>query len=293
MADERAAGTIYDIGYQHYDGPRRGRGYAFRTLFAFSFRTAFGQGRGQRAHLVPFLVSLLVVLPAIIPIGIASVSGQTAAINYAQHLEFSAFFLALFTAGQSGELIVADRETGTLSLYLSRSLHSTDYALAKLVALAAAILALTLVPQLMMFTGKVFLSETPWTAFQGEWKKLIPMVGGTLLASFYLAAVGLALAATSRRRNYASAMVIAYFVVLPALSGIATEIARGDAKRYMVLLNPFLLMTGFANWLYDVQARRGMLRRADLPGELYLYVIAGTCALAIAGLLWRYWKAEE
>ncbi len=294
MADTRAAGTIYDIGYQHYAGVRRGRAYAFRTLVEFSFRAAFGSGRGQRAQAVPFLVCILVIAPAVVQVGVASMMGSGDVINYAQHLEFCAFFLALFSAAQAPELIVADRQSGSISLYLSRSLRPTDYALAKLVALVGALFVLTAGPQLFMFLGKVLASETPWRAFVNEWRKLGPILGGTLLAACYMASVGLALAALTARRAYASALVIAFFVLLPALSGIAGEIARGDARRYTVLANPFLLMTGFANWLFDIQARRGSLVvRAGLPPQLYLYVVAATCVVAIAVLLVRFRKAEE
>ena len=38
---DAAAGTIYDIGYRNYEGARLGRGYAFRTLYVHSLRTAF------------------------------------------------------------------------------------------------------------------------------------------------------------------------------------------------------------------------------------------------------------
>lgn len=293
MADPRPAGTIYDLGHQHYTGRRRGRSYAFGTLFAHSFRTAFGQGRGQRAQQVPALVSLLVVIPAVIQVGIAGATGRPEMINYAQQLALTSFFLALFTAAQAPELIVADRENGTLSLYLSRSLHSTDYAIAKLFALAAALLALTLGPQLVMFGGKVLLSATPWDAFKGEWTKLMPMAGGTLLAAFYMAAVGLSLASLAVKRNSASAFVISFFVVLPAVSGVAFQIARGDTQRFMALINPFTLMSGFATWLFDAQLNGRMVRVANLSGSAYAAVVAATCVVAIAGLLARYWTPRE
>jgi ABC-2 type transport system permease protein len=293
VADPRAAGTIYDLGYEHYAGPRRGRWYAFRTLVAFSFRAAFGTGRGQRAQVIPFIVCILVIVPAAMQVAFAAAMGRGELINYAQHLEFCSFFLALFAASQAPELIVGDRESGTLSLYLSRSLHPTDYALAKLVALALALLALTLGPQLVMFSGKVLTSETPWQAFLDEYKKLAPIVGGTLLASCYMAAIGLSLAVTAARRAYASAIIIAFFVLMPAVATVAGEIAQGDTKRYMVLFNPFLLMTGFANWLFDVQSNSYTLQHANLPGRYYLYVMAATCVIGVAALLYRFRKAEE
>src|ERR1017187_9578214 len=72
----RAAGTIYDLGYQHYEGQRYGRWHVIRTLTAFSFSAAFGSGRGSKARIIPLIVMVLVFLPAIVQIGMASAFGQ-------------------------------------------------------------------------------------------------------------------------------------------------------------------------------------------------------------------------
>lgn len=301
MSEGRAAGAIYDIGYQHYDGPRLGRANAIRTLIGYSLRGAFGSGRGQRARIVPLIVISLVYAPVFIQVAVAGAASQPGLINYAQQLQFAALFIALFAASQAPELIVADRQYGVLSLYLARSLRSTDYALAKLTAFVGAMLVLTLGPELALFVAKLALSDSPWQAFRTEGKSLGPIIGGTTLAACYIASVGLVLASFSRRKAYASASVIAYFVIMPAMAGIATLLTRGDARRYTILGNPFQVMTGFANWLFDVQLRRtlgGVPRRQlqiiePLPGPVYLYVILGTCAVCVVTLLVRYRKAEE
>src|SRR3954471_20634092 len=114
MSDARAAGTIYDLGYQPYAGPRYGRWYAFRTLVLYSLRAAFGLGRGERARMGPMIVTAIVYLPALIRIAIASASNMPQLISYSGHLEFTAFLLALFAASQAPELSVADRQQGVL-----------------------------------------------------------------------------------------------------------------------------------------------------------------------------------
>jgi ABC-2 type transport system permease protein len=295
LQPQRAAGQIYDLGYQHYNGTRQGRGYAFRTLFGYSFLTAFGVGRGDKARQLPIVVGVLVFMPAMIMVAVGSITGRPDIINYSQHLQIASFFLALFAAGQSAELIVGDRETGTLALYLSRSLHSKDYAVAKLLALGAAFFILTFGPQFTMFGGKILLAASPWVAFKAEYGKLWPMAAGTLLISFYLGAIGMALASFAQKKNIGTALVMGFFLILPAIHALAFEIARGsDKQKYMILINPFTLMSGFGNWLYDVQARRGTLvGQADLPGQYYLWVMLGTCVLAIGALIYRYRKSEE
>ncbi len=66
--------------------------------------------------------------------------------------------------------------------------------------------------------------------------------------------IGLALASFAARRAYAAASVIAFFVFMPAVANIARVIITNpDKQRYAVLANPFVLITGFCNWLFDVQ----------------------------------------
>jgi ABC-2 type transport system permease protein len=293
MAEARAAGTIYDLGYQRYRGARLGRANAFRSLLIFSFRTAFGLGRGGRSKVIPVIVLLIVFLPAVIQVGMASATGMSALINYAGHLQLTAFLLALFTAAQAPELVVTDRQHGVLSLYLARPMSGTDYALAKLCALVGAMLVLTLGPQLLLFSGKVFMSATPWPAFKDEYRKLAPIVGGMFVTSCFMAAIGLSLASLASRRAYATAAVIAFFLLMPAASSLIRTAASGDVKRYSVLANPMMLITGFANWLFDVEAkRRTTIGRADLPGATYLYAILVVCALGMSILWLRYRKSE-
>jgi ABC-2 type transport system permease protein len=293
MAEPRAAGTIYDLGYQQYKGRRLGRFNAIWTLFLFSVRAAFGIGRGPKARQMPVIVGAIVFVPAIVQVGIASATGQAGFINYANHLRFTAFLLTLFAAGQAPELIVTDKQQGVLSLYLSRPLTGPDYIFAKLAAMVAAMLVLTLGPQLLLFVGKVFMAISPWTALKGEWRKLGPIVGGTFVTSCFVASIGLALSSMTRRRAYASASVIAFFLLMPAAADLIRSLSTGNVKRYMVLANPIYLITGFADWLFDIEAkRRTAIGRADLPGQAYLYVILAVCAACIT-LLWTRYRRSE
>ena len=286
--------AIYDLGYQRYQGVKYGRAGAIRTLIAFSFRAAFGIGRGEQARRIPILVALFVALPALGQIAVASATGQVAFINYANLLLLNGFAIALFVAAQAPELIVTDKNNGALTLYLSRPIKATDYAWAKLVALWAATVMLTLVPQLVLFTARVFLPESPWAAFKDEWTKLFPILGGSLLASLFFAAVALALSSFAVKRAFGSASVIAFFLLSPALSSIAQMVSTGDIKRWSVMLNPVTVVSGYSKWLFDLEAsRRSTVARADLPGQAYMWVILAVSAIAISLLLSRYRKNEE
>ena len=56
-------GSIYDLGYRRYEGPRLGRAHAVRSLFAHSLRSSYGIGRGGRAKIAP--IALLVLVAAL------------------------------------------------------------------------------------------------------------------------------------------------------------------------------------------------------------------------------------
>jgi ABC-2 type transport system permease protein len=293
MAEARAAGTIYDLGYQSYSGPRHGRLYAIRTLIRYSFETAFGVGRADKAKTMPTLIVALVYLPALVQVGIASLAGPQALIRYSDFLEYSMLLIALFAAAQAPELIVSDKQQGVLSLYLSRPFKATDYAVAKLIALVLAMLVITLGPQLVLFTGRIFVSASPLAALKTEWTKLFPILGGTVMASIFVASIGMLLSSFATRRGYATASVIAFFLLAPALVEMFRSVTTGSIRRYTVLVHPVYLVTGFSNWLFDIEAlRRSAVGRADFPGQYYLFVMLGVSVACSTALLRRYRRLD-
>ena len=285
--------AIYDLGYQHYTGVRHGRAHSVRTLWWFSVRAAFGMGRGEQARRMPLLVSVIAFLPALVQVGIASATGMLNMISYGNYLEFSALAIALFVASQAPELIVNDKQNGTLSLYLSRPISAGDYALAKLAALTTATTVLTLGPMMVLFVAKIFLPASPWAAFKDEWTKLLPILGGTLLVSLFFGSVALALSSFAIKRAFATASVIAFFLLTPAVYGVVQSITTGAVRRWSVMLNPVLVVSGYSKWLFEIEAsRRSAVGRADLPGQAYLWAVLIVCAASTFVLLSRYRKNE-
>lgn len=285
---------IYDLGYQRYTGARHGRAHAVRELFLFSLRAAFGVGRGEQARRLPVIVAALAFAPALVQVGVASSTGMINFISYGNYLEFAVVILALFVAGQAPELLVTDKQTGALTLYLARPLQATDYAWAKVAALTAAMTMMALVPQLILYSAKVFLAQEPWTAFRQYWAEIVPIVVGALLIALFLASVALALSSFAVKRAYASAAVIGFFLLTPAISELVRLVVTGDFRRWAILLNPVLLTSGFSKWLFEIEAsRRSAVGRADLPGQAYLWVLLAVSAAATLLLLSRYRKTAQ
>ena len=63
-------GTIYDLGYRHYDGPRLGRRGAIGAIVGAGLRAVFGLGRSGRSKILPWGALVLGLLPAGIAVAI-------------------------------------------------------------------------------------------------------------------------------------------------------------------------------------------------------------------------------
>ena len=134
-------GSIYDIGYRKYDGPRLGRAHAIRSLFTHSLRSSYGIGRGARAKIAPITLGFLACIPAIAIIaaqallrqfpGGEQLQGQLP-IRYDTYASTIGIFVVLFCAAQAPDLFGRDQRHSLLALYFSRALRREDYALGRI-----------------------------------------------------------------------------------------------------------------------------------------------------------------
>ena len=192
-------GSIYDLGYRGYTGPRLGRGFAIRSLFTHSLRTTYGLGRTTRAKLAPWFLLVFAVLPSISIIAalvlVARFGGQVSEIVGANSpIRYDTMFsvltgaaiISLFCAAQAPELFGRDQRHGILSLYFARALRRTDYTLARILGFVAALLILYLLPQLVLFLGRVLLATDVVAAFRDDLPSLPPVIAeGVLVALLY------------------------------------------------------------------------------------------------------------
>jgi len=169
-----AAGNIYDLGYQGYDGPRQGRLAVTRGLLIATLRAAYGIGRGGRAKVVPFGLGALALLPAVLAVGIRALATQAGAgdaldeaspIRHDTYQGLTSTLIMLFCAAQAPELFGKDQRYGVLPLYFSRVLTRVDYALARLGGLFLAVFLVSVVPQVVLSIGAILAAADPLTGF--------------------------------------------------------------------------------------------------------------------------------
>ena len=67
---------VFDLGYQRYTGPREGRNRARWALFWNGVRTLLGIGRGGKSKILPVLLFISVMTPAVVFVIILSFIGD-------------------------------------------------------------------------------------------------------------------------------------------------------------------------------------------------------------------------
>ena len=286
---ESATGAIYDLGYQGYDGPRLGRQAAVATLFWASLRAAFGLGRSGRSKIVPWGLTAIMVVPAAVAGAIQAIApGGLSPFSYDNYLWDLSPILALFVAAQAPELVSSDQRNHVLSLYFSHALARSDYALAKLGALAAALFILALAPLLVILFASIFAASDVVAAFGDQLQNLPQIIGSPAIHAVPLAALRLAIAAFTPRRAYATGAIIAVYLVTGAAGSILSEAGRGRLSQVAPLLNPWVLLDGTRDWLVGNTIPDSPVPRADLDLWVFGVLTAAFTLIAIGAILMRY-----
>jgi ABC-2 type transport system permease protein len=278
-------GTIYDIGYQHYDGARLGRPYAIWSLFVHGLGTVFAIGRGLRAGLIPLVLGAAAILPAAFQaLATAYTDGMVELFTYSNYFINVSIVFAFFCASRAPELMSADQRTHTLVLYFARALHRGDYVLAKVLALVTGVLFLTVTPLLILFAGHVFSTTDLWAAFLDEAHALAPILGSSLVMALMMGTVSAAIASLTPRRSLAAAAVLGYFMISRVLAEILTDSINATWVSWMDLVDPFIALGGFADWIFGTGQALSQYLGPDVPGWRFgmaclLYTLAGVSLL--------------
>jgi ABC-2 type transport system permease protein len=274
------SGNIYDLGYQGYDGPRLGRAAVAVGFLLQTLRAAYGIGRGGRAKIAPFLLLILALLPALLAVGISALAAQTGAgralsanspIRHDTYQSLTSTLIMLFCAAQAPELFGRDQRYGVLPLFFSRVLTRIDYALARTGGLFLAVLLVSLVPQVVLTLGSVLAAADPVTGFGDDLPDIPRYLAVSIVGSGLLAAVSAAIAAWTPRRAYATAAIIAVFIIPPIIVALIANLAVGDLAQALVLLSPGDVVEGLNAAVFGTIAEGSpAVVAANLPGWTYV-----------------------
>ena len=311
-----AQGEVFDLGYQHYDGPREGRSRARRAIFENGVRTVLGLGRGPRAKILPTALFIAAMIPALVLVIIASLAEPLASFlpGPADYYQVVFMILLLFSAIMAPELLCADRRDNVIHLYLVRPLTPTDYVVGRYLAFFAIVLAIVYSGQLVLQVGLVLSADNPLTYLRDSWSTILRILAAGVVIAAFIAVIPLAVAAFTTRRAYAAAFVIGLFLTSTAAAAALTapdfvceEIEvdgrivhtecrpsgegalTGEAAKWFTLIALGEIPLRVNDLTFDRENDSEIARAAaDLPDALlvgwYLLFTAGPGAL----LWWRY-----
>ena len=288
---DEPAGSIYDLGYRRYDGPRLGRRHAMLSLYLFSLRGAFGLGRRTSSKIIPIAIAIIAATPAVIQLGVGAIvsSEHLHVIRPENYFNFIQIAVALFCAAVAPEVMGRDQRTRTLPLYFSRALLRSDYVLGKLAALWTALLFLTFVPQALLFLGNGMASSNSTGYWRDNWMDFPRIVASGALVAALFASLSLLVAAQTARRAYATVSVIALFVISSVISEVISGTAGGVWGQAAVLLTPFEVVRATILWVFQSNAESGSaLGQADLPGYVFFAMLCAATAIAAWLVVRRY-----
>ncbi len=285
--------VIHDIGFRHYDGPRLGRGWAFRSLMIETLRGAYGLGRPPKVKAMPWILTGIMALVALILVAITIVTKAPEPLLPYTQLAISEWLLvALFVAGRAPYAISRDMRDGVMPLYLSRPIVRSDYALAKFLGLTSAVFLFIAGPLVLMLAGSLLAKMPPWHEI---WTWLGALLMAALL-SIVLTAISMAFAAYTRRRGFGVAAIMASLVLAFGFTSILINVmsiqghAAGGA--YFAILNPFLLIDGLgASWLGVTSFLQDVRPEGLGGGTIFTLALVAIVAAAL-GILMRRLRKE-
>ncbi|HEX7196604.1 MAG TPA: ABC transporter permease [Candidatus Limnocylindria bacterium] len=287
-ASPETVGTIYDIGYRHYDGPRLGRRGAMSAIVGAGLRALFGLGRSGRSKILPWGTLILASVPAGVAVAIRVLVGDLVDLySYENYLWGIGALLPIFVAAQTPELVVNDMRHRVLPLYFSRPLGRLDYVAAKLAALSVALLGLTLLPVLLLFVGRVLAAEDLVAALGEAIGALPAIVGSGVLHAVVLASLGLAICSLAGRRAYAAGAVLAVFLIGGVMSG-TFESQGSDLASFAPFLNPLAILDGTRQWLFGGSVAESPVAGADVPLATFGLATFVLLGISLAILAIRY-----
>jgi ABC-2 type transport system permease protein len=297
VASAPPTGSIYDLGYRHYEGKRNGRLYAMWSLFVEGFRGVWGFGRPMTAKAAPFILAGIYALPAVIQLAFSSViSQQIQAGKSVDLFTYGTYFAALyvfvnfFCVAQAPELVCRDQRYQVLPLYFTRAMGRIEYALARLSSLAAALFIVLLLPTVALFVGDVLMQPDAFKAAGDELPKALPSIPAAALIALGLGSLSLAISSFSPRRAYSAIGIVAYILLMEAIPAAIYSIGQTSGTTWtdkLFLLSPVTSLIGATYWFFgqpvDPQEFQGSLTSGD-----YLAAAIVAVGVAAAVLMFRY-----
>jgi ABC-2 type transport system permease protein len=284
MSDAR----IFDRGYRHYDGSRRGVRGAMLSLGRHSIQRALGLRRPFGAKVFPILAVAIAFIPAIVFVGIAAFVPDNSVRDdflptYGEYYGFVTSAILIFSAFVAPEVLCPDRRNGMLGLYLASPLTRDTYLVAKAASVLAALTLATTGPPLLMLVANTLQGNGP-DGPDDFVVLLVRVVAAGLAVSVAHTAVSLAVSSLTDRKAFASAGVIVLLIASSIVAAVLVE--NADAPVWVWGINLIAMPFQLVQRIYgehDPTDEIAQMTTAAVVLANVLWVAASTAVVR-----WRY-----
>lgn len=293
-------GTVFDIGYQRYEGAREGRQRATTAVFTDGVRIALGLGRGPRAKVLPwFFIAVLAIVALVMAMVIGAAErlggpGSAAQLDLPDHNDYYAIvsmIVFVFAAVVAPELLTRDKRDGTLNLYLVRPLTSTDYLLARWTAFLAVLTVAVWLPQFVLLAGLAGGDPDPVKYLATHWLDIPRFLVAGFWMAVYVTTVAMLAASVTTRRAYAAVFLVGLFAITaPFTLGVSQEI-EGNGGTWVSMFS----LTNIPLHVSDIMFGEASEMTEDAPAKrlgdamLIAWYALWTTVMFVS-LWWRYRK---
>ena len=225
---------VHDQGYRRYAG-RRAHAGAWRVIAATAIRAELRRRRVVALLLVSWLPFLVFAVRLYVGANFTQAAFLSATpATFRDFLGWQMIFVFFVTILVGAGLIADDRRANALQIYLSKPLTRLDYVVGKLLALAAFLTFVTVLPGiLLLFLQMMFAGSTQ---FVREHLFLVPAILVSGAAQVLVASVVvLALSALSTSRRF---VAILYAGLIFFSQGLQRALTESTGSPWWALLSP-------------------------------------------------------
>lgn len=294
-------GEIFDRGYAHYDGDRRGRRGAITSLIGFSMKRAMGIRKSWTAKVMPFILYVSATIPLIVMIGVLAVlRGMGDLEQFGSFASYSNYFQVIFTmvglfvAICAPEMICVDRHERTLPLYFSRAITRTDYVVAKIVAMTLLCMTMTALPGAILWLGQQLTEEKVREAMSNNIGDLWKIIVLGVLTSLMLGTVGLMISSFTNRKGVAIAIIlIGFLVVTGVANALAFSLEQYEWGKWFLLGDLSAVTLVLGNHFFNDLQGNDSVEMLDISQTQAILVMLGITLVAGLIFRWRYTATDN
>lgn len=289
-------GEIFDRGYAHYDGARRGRRGAVTSLIGYSMKRAMGIRKSWTAKVMPFILYVSATIPLIVMIGVLAVlRGMGDMEEFGSFASYSNYFQVIFTmvglfvAICAPEIICVDRHERTLPLYFSRAITRTDYVVAKIIAMTLLCMTMTALPGAILWLGQQLTEDKVREAMANNIGDLGKIIVLGVLTSLMLGTVGLMISSFTNRKGVAIAIILIGFLVITGIANaLAFSLEQYEWGKWFLLGDLSAVTLVLSNHFFNDLQGNDSVEMLDLTQTQAIAVMLGLSLVAGLIFRWRY-----